>query len=561
MKEIKYLFFMLVVSISMVHCQEDDASLSKIETPVNLAIDFTIQGVDDANPNGDGSGVVDFKANADNAISYKFIFPDATESVVSSGEMTKRFTTPGLNTYNVLVVASGTGGISTTGTTELEVQSNFTDTIAVGFLTGGNSKTWYWAASEPGHLGVGANSDDATQNYFPNFYQAVPFEKSVEGESACLYTDELTFILNDDGETLNYTLNNNGSTFFNASYESVAGGGMGFDFCYSYDTSGLRTVNLSPSESVVVANDVPSQTTGTTMNFTDNGFMGYYIGSSSYEILSITENRMVVRSIPGNDSSLAWYHTFTTTPVDDQGDGGGEDLEPPVYDNLVWSDEFDIPGAPNPDNWSYDLGTGNSGWGNNESQYYTDRTDNIIVEDGFLKITAQREDFMGSEFTSSRILTQDKQEFTYGRMEIRAKLPQGGGTWPAIWMLGANFEEVGWPTTGEIDIMEHVGNAPTEVLSTLHFPGNSGGNGVTQSVEVAGVEEEFHIYRLIWGPENLFFYVDDNLYHTFDNREDLPFNKDFFFILNVAMGGNLGGNIDPAYTSGQMEVDYVRVYQ
>lgn len=559
MKRLVYILFTLVLSISMVHCQDDDASLNAITTPANLAIDFTIQGIDATNPNGDGSGMVNFTAKADHAITYKFVFPDGTDATATSGTVTKRFTKPGLNTYNVIVVASGTGGISTTKAVEFEIQSDFTDPETIQFLTGGDTKTWYWASSEQGHLGVGANNDNAEINYYAGYYQAAPFEKSVEGESACLYTDELVFSLS-NGEMLNYTLNNNGRTFFNASYESVVGGSMGFDFCYDYDTSGTKTVNLSPSGSVVAANGVPSQTTGTVLDFSNNGFMGYYIGTSSYEILSITENRMVVRAVPGNDDALAWYQVFTTTPVDQQGGNGG-DLEPPVYDNLVWSDEFDVPGAPNPENWSYDTGTGDGGWGNNESQYYTDRSDNIIVEDGFLKITAQREDFMGSQYTSSRILTRDKQEFTYGRMEIRAKLPQGGGTWPAIWMLGANFEEVGWPTTGEIDIMEHVGNAPTNILSTLHFPGNSGGNGVTQDIDVDGVEDEFHTYRLIWGSENLFFYVDDTLFHTFDNRADLPFNKDFFFILNVAMGGNLGGAIDPAFMSSQMEVDYVRVYQ
>jgi len=560
MKKLMYVLFTLALSISMVHCQDDDASLDTIVTPTNLSIDYTIQGVDEANPKGDGSGMVNFQAKADRAIAYKFVFPDGTETTVTSGAVTKRFTTPGLNSYKVIVVASGTGGIASTNSVELELQSDFTDPNTIQFLTGGTTKTWYWAASEQGHLGVGANNGDATMNYYPNYYQATPFEKSVEGESACLYTDELVFSLGDGGETLNYTLNNNGSTFFNAGYQSVVGGSMGFDFCYDYDTSGSKTVNLAPSESVVAANGVPSQTTGTVLNFTDDGFMGYYIGTSSYEILSITENRMVVRAILGNDNALAWYQTFTTTPVADQGGNGG-DLEPPVYENLVWSDEFDIPGAPNPEYWSYDQGTGDNGWGNNESQYYTERNENIIVEDGFLKITAKREDYMGSAFTSARILTRDKQEFTYGRMEIRAKLSQGGGTWPAIWMLGANFEEVGWPTTGEIDIMEHVGNAPTEILSTLHFPGNSGGNGVTQNVEVEGVEEDFHTYKLIWSPESMLFYVDNTLYHTFDNRADLPFNKDFFFILNVAMGGNLGGTIDPAFNSSQMEVDYVRVYQ
>ena len=132
---------------------------------------------------------------------------------------------------------------------------------------------------------------------------------------------------------------------------------------------------------------------------------------------------------------------------------------------LIWSDEFDANGAPNSANWGYNTGTGDNGWGNNESQYYTDRLDNAIVENGVLKITAKKESFGGSEYTSARLITAGKFEFTYGRVDVRAKLPAGGGVWPAIWMLGANFGTVGWPACGEIDIMEYVGNN----LSLIHI--------------------------------------------------------------------------------------------
>jgi len=225
---------------------------------------------------------------------------------------------------------------------------------------------------------------------------------------------------------------------------------------------------------------------------------------------------------------------------------------------LTWSDEFDINGAPDPTNWTYDLGDG--GWGNGEVQTYTNDSENVIVEDGFLKITAKT-DGAGS-YTSARIKSENLQEFTYGRAEVRAKLPSAGGTWPAIWTLGANFDTVGWPASGEMDIMEHVGNNPNTVLSTLHYTGNSGGSGPTGSIEIATATSDFHNYTMEWTPDSIQFFVDDNPVHTsFDNTIETPFNSDFFFIMNVAMGGTLGGTIDSSFTEDTMEVDYIRVYQ
>jgi PKD repeat protein len=144
---------------------------------------------------------------------------------------------------------------------------------------------------------------------------------------------------------------------------------------------------------------------------------------------------------------------------------------------LVWSDEFNTPGAPDPAKWGYDIGTGSNGWGNNELQYYTNRPENVTVSNGTLKITARRESFSGSAFTSARLLTKNKFTTKYGRIEARIKLPAGVGTWPAFWMLGNNIDAVGWPACGEIDIMEHKGSEEGRIHGTLHYPGRSGGNG------------------------------------------------------------------------------------
>ena len=543
--------FLLSVFLLFLGCQKEDNTFGEIVAPSNLQVEAIVVGAANDKPEGDGSGLVDFSASAQDAITYKFIFGDGTSEVAPSGKISKRYTQVGTNTFSVAVVASGTGGVSTSTIFEVRVRSDFSDAEAIQFLTGGSSKTWYWAADEPGHLGVGQNDDNIEQNYFANYYQAAPFEKDGASESTCLYQDELTFSL--DGNTLLYQLNNKGQTYFNVSYEGVAGGANGYDYCYDFGTnSSPEIVNLSPSESFVAQNEIPGQTRGTVMNFADGGFMSYYIGSSSYEILSITENRLVVRAVQGDNDGLAWYHIFSSTKP-------GEDI--PDFTNLVWSDDFDETGAPSDANWSYNMGTGNNGWGNGESQYYTDRPDNVVLEDGVLKITAQKEEFGGSQYTSARIITEDKFEFTYGRVDVRAKLPTGGGTWPAIWLLGQDYATNTWPACGEIDIMEHVGNEQDRIFSSLHYPGNSGGDAVTQSRMVEGVSDEFHVYSVIWSESIIQFLIDDDPYHTFANNPDLPFNSDFFIILNVAMGGNFGGVIDPAFESTTMEVDYVRVYQ
>jgi beta-glucanase (GH16 family) len=229
--------------------------------------------------------------------------------------------------------------------------------------------------------------------------------------------------------------------------------------------------------------------------------------------------------------------------------------------SLVWSDEFDAatPGAPDPTKWGYDLGAG--GWGNNESEYYTNRTTNAIVSGGTLKITALKESFSGSNYTSARLLSKGKFSFKYGKAEISAKLPAAAGTWPAIWMLGENFSSAGWPACGEIDIMEHIGNSINKIYGTLHYPGRSGGNADGATTMISNATTAFHKYTLEWTDVSIKISVDDIPYYTFSNSSTTPFNQNFFFILNVAMGGNLGGTIDPAFTSGVMEVDYVRVYQ
>ncbi len=554
MKIFNKICLMLFVGLMLSGCQEDDTEFGPITAPSNLNLTFSIVGQDAANPQGDGSGLVSFTATADNALNYTFNFGDDRTGSSFTGSTQHRFVSPGLNTFSVIVNATGTGGATTSQAVEVTVFSAFNDDEAKQLLTGGGSKTWYWAAAETGHLGVGPNNNSGdANNTFPAFYAAQPFEKNAAPEALCLYMDQLVFSLN--GDQLNYQLNNMGQTYFNGSFESVAGGSNGFDFCYDYNTAGTKVVTLAPSQTVVPED----QKRGTSMIFSDGGFMSYFINTSEYDIISLTENRMVVRGIMNGD--LAWYHIFSTddpNAIVPPGGGGGTGTP---AGSLVFSDEFDVAGAPDPTKWTFDTGTGNDGFGNNEEQFYTDRSENISVSNGTLKITAIKEAFMGKQYTSSRIKTEGLYQFTYGTIEFSAKLPTGGGTWPAIWSLGADYQTNPWPAAGEIDYMEHIGNNQDVIYGTVHRPGASGGNADGGELRVPNVSTEFHTYRTVWTAESIRFFVDGQQVHLVSNNANLPFNKDFFMIMNVAMGGNFGGNIDPNFIQSTMEVDYIRVYQ
>jgi len=227
---------------------------------------------------------------------------------------------------------------------------------------------------------------------------------------------------------------------------------------------------------------------------------------------------------------------------------------------LIWADEFDKAGAPDPGKWGYNLGN-NNGWGNNELEYYTSRPENVIVADGKLKIMLKKENYNGFSYTSARLHSKGKFNFKYGRVEFRAKLPSGGGTWPAFWALGSNIDTTPWPACGEIDMMEHVGNQQNKIFATLHYPGHFGGGGVGKTTMVPTASTEFHVYSLEWTATQMKFAVDGVVFHNFANDASMPFNNNFFLIMNLAMGGNFGGAVDPAVTGGTMEVDYIRVYR
>lgn len=233
---------------------------------------------------------------------------------------------------------------------------------------------------------------------------------------------------------------------------------------------------------------------------------------------------------------------------------------------ITLQEEFDVDGALDESIWGYEEGTGDNGWGNNELQHYTKRADNVVIEDGMLKITAIKEAYEGAEYTSARLLTKGKFEQQYGRVEARIKLPSGKGLWPAFWMLGSNFDVVGWPQCGEIDILENKGSEPTIVAGSLHGPGYSGGNPVTKEFQLTDnrFENDFHIFGIEWTKDYVNHYVDGVLYNHI-TRDDVPgewvFDQPFYIILNLAVGGDFdGAPTDATIFPNQMLVDYVRVY-
>lgn len=235
---------------------------------------------------------------------------------------------------------------------------------------------------------------------------------------------------------------------------------------------------------------------------------------------------------------------------------------------LAWSDEFNG-AAINASDWNFEIGNGSGGWGNNELEYYTNSSKNSFVSNGNLIIEARKEEMGGFNYTSTRMTTQNKRVFRHGRIDIRAKLPIGKGIWPALWMLGANINTIGWPACGEIDIMELVGNTPSTTHGTAHWKNIGGTNSSkTGSYNLSGgnFSQEFHVFSIIWEQDIIQWYVDDVLFTTVSatdvNPATYPFNSDQFFIFNLAVGGNWPGAPDNTTTfPKRMFVDYVRVFQ
>lgn len=247
-------------------------------------------------------------------------------------------------------------------------------------------------------------------------------------------------------------------------------------------------------------------------------------------------------------------------------------VEPPVDKNWsfettpMWEDNFAANGSPDLAKWSYDVG--GSGWGNNELQYYTN-SGNASISNGILSIVAKKENNSGMEYTSARMVTKGKGDFLYGRIEVRAKIPKGRGTWPAIWMLSTDGQYGTWPASGEIDIMEHVGYDPNKVHSSVHTTAfnHTRNTQKTAFKIIPDATDAFHIYRIDWTPYSIRSFIDGEKYFEFINQGTgftvWPFDKKQHLLLNIAVGGNWGGvqGVDNTVFPATMQVDYVKVYK
>jgi len=244
-------------------------------------------------------------------------------------------------------------------------------------------------------------------------------------------------------------------------------------------------------------------------------------------------------------------------------------LAPPADHVLVWSDEFERDGLPDPTKWTHDTGRNKEGWYNNEQQYYAGpRVENAVVRDGQLVITARREalsdapDWGGQRYTASRLITRGLAEWTYGFFEIRARMPCGKGTWPALWMVGSGGR---WPADGELDIVEHVGSNPERISSAVHTAAASGGTAVSGKQRVPDACHAMHDYQMLWTADGVWFGVDGVVHWHYPKQaadtRSWPFNAPQFLIMNIAVGGDLGGPVDDAAFPVMMEIDHVRVYQ
>ena len=318
MKYYYKLLMILALAVSIHSCQDDDTEFGDIITPSNLTINADLQGQSVADPNGDGTGIVVFSASSDNTLNYTYDFGDGRTGTTFNGVIEHRFVELGVISYNVTVTATGTGGAATTQTIVIDVLSTFDDAEAKQFLTGGTSKTWYWSVAENGHWGVGPSSPDQIPGqspeayYTPAFFPVPAFGRYCDDLTECFYEDEMVFTM--DGNNVSYELKNFGATYFHNTYLSEFGGPSAdnpnnADECLPFTAPAPGVITFVPTTDTVVPAD---QSRKTTMLLPNDNFISWYVGATEYEILEITENRMVLRCVQANDPALAWYHTLTT---------------------------------------------------------------------------------------------------------------------------------------------------------------------------------------------------------------------------------------------------------
>ncbi len=498
--------------------------------PTNLVFNVEIKGADNQNPYGDGSGTVKFTASATNAVNYSFRFGTGDVVDSSSGSIEYTYSEFGTKSYitNVLAYSSSGDYISEANSITVYVKANSDDDL-LEIITGGSEKTWKINAAYDAHFGNGNK-----QFRYTTWWEAPSFSKNNSG----FYDDEYSF--KSDGTYIHKT---NGNVYGKSSHLISTYGNTGQN---ANSAGEIENFNLNDYEGSFY---VKKENNENKVVFDSKSFIGFYVGQHTYTIECYDANNILVRTVDNQDR--AWYIWLTdkevsTTPSKD------------IFTDLVWSDDFNYNGKLNADKWVYEV---RNQWYNQELQATTDRLENVIVENGVLKIIAKREGYGGKNFTSGRVKTNTKFDFTYGRVDIRAKLPGKKGTWPALWLLGSNYDQIDWPSCGEIDIMEHAGNRLNKIQGTVHHPDNYGGGDGGETYDYNNVSTEFHIYSVVWTEKGITFLVDDKPFHIVGNACSLPFNWDFFIIINIAMGGTFGGSVPSDFSSDVMEVDYVKIYQ
>ena len=498
--------------------------------PSELSLSVNVIGADDNQPNGDGFGVVEFTASATNGVSYSFRFGTG-DSKTSSGTVQYTYTEVGTKTYDVKVLAysSTNNYISIDKKITVYVKPD-SEASLLELLAGGSSKTWKINAAQDAHF-----SNGVQDKKYSTYWEASAFSKNNSG----FYDDQYTFYV--DGT---YKHKTNNTVFGKASH-------LTNDFGSTSQSSNaqgeIENYNLADYQTTFVAKKDGEEKK---LEINGKGFIGFYVGQQNYTIECHDSNNIYLRAIDESEN-IAWYVWLTAKEV--------SDINPKdQFTNLIWSDEFDEPGTLDSSKWVHEVG---DSWYNNEVQSYTSRLENSKVEDGKLKIIAKKESYNGNNYTSARIISNTKMDFTYGRVDIKAKVPGTKGTWPALWLLGSNFRTVEWPKCGEMDILEAAQSNNFKVQSTVHHPDNYGEGDTNITNEYTDITENFHIYSLVWTKQALTFYVDDKPHHIVGNSCALPFNWNQFIILNVAMGGTMGGEIASNFVSDSMEIEYVRIYQ
>tara|TARA_B100001093_G_scaffold81698_1_gene73102 strand:+ start:6869 stop:8494 length:1626 start_codon:yes stop_codon:yes gene_type:complete len=498
-------------------------------TPSDLNYTVQIQG-SNSNESGDGTGRVNFTASATNAVKYSFRFGDGATKESSTGSVEHTYTKIGTHQYNTRVLAySSTNDYISSDKSISVLVSPESDQELVKLLAGDSEKTWKINAAFDAHFANGSSD-----HRYPSYFEAEAFSKNNAG----FYDDEYTFNINGT-----YTHKTNGDVYGKASHLKNDFGDTGQSQNADGEIEKYVKANYSDSYFVYKSDNENM------LEFLSQSFIGFYVGEKKFTIECHDGNNLLLRTVDNN--STAWYVWLTdqqvsTTPSKD------------IFNDLVWSDEFSYNGKLDSDKWVYEI---RDQWYNEELQATTDRLDNIVVENGVLKIIAKRESYNGKQFTSGRVKTNKKFDFTYGRVDIRAKLPGKKGTWPALWLLGSNYDQIDWPKCGELDIMEHAGNRLNKIQATAHHPDNYGSGDGGKTNAYNDVSTEFHIYSVVWTEKAITFLIDDEPFHIVGNACSLPYNWNFFVIVNIAMGGTFGGNVPSDFSSDIMEVDYVRVYQ